>query len=142
MKSTTLTSMGVAVTLALVACSSSPIAPFVPPPPHVIANVTLSGVVSEVTPTGLVPLAGVRVFLSDVQDVETDAQGVFSFTSVWVCPCPSYPSIEAGVTKIGVWKEGFEDAVTYPPSRFGFPSPFRDITINGDTRINITLMRR
>jgi hypothetical protein len=56
-------------------------------PGYAVADVTLSGMVFEMTPTGRVPIEGARVFLSDDQDIATDSNGLFSFRPVWVCPC-------------------------------------------------------
>jgi hypothetical protein len=73
--------------------ASSPVQPLPTPQPtpggpaDAVANVTLSGVVFEMTATGPVPIEGARVFLSDDQDIATDASGSFSFKPVWVCPC-------------------------------------------------------
>ena len=52
-------------------------APPTPPsgPGYHVADVTLSGMVFEVTPTGRVPIDNVRVFLSDDQDLLTDQAG-------------------------------------------------------------------
>ena len=87
-------------------------------------GVTLSGVVSEVTLTGSVPIEGARVFLSDDQDILTDSLGFFSFTSV----CP------VGNTIIWVGKDGYDDSAAH--------AGWRVLTINGDTRLAITLVRR
>ena len=54
-------------------------------PGYAVADVTLSGVVFEMTPTGRVPIEGARVYLADDQDIGTDTNGFFSFRPVWVC---------------------------------------------------------
>jgi hypothetical protein len=127
--------------------------PLTQPPPVVVpsgpastvADVTLSGVVYEVTPTGRMPIEGVRVFLTDDQDIATDTHGFFSFRPVWVCPCSYQPWVDAGITLISVSKNGYDDPAGQPASVFGgfYAGPgWRDVTINGDTRFDIQLVRR
>ena len=86
----------------------------VPRVPH-----TLSGVVFELTPSGRVPVDGVRVHWSDHHvDDFTDATGVFSFSDVF-----------NGVTTLYVSKDGYQEGA-------------RQVPINGDTRFEIQLVRR
>jgi hypothetical protein len=123
-----------------------------------LANVTLSGVVYEMTPMGRVPIEGVPVS-SDwfhlfpappAQGVITDSQGFFSFRPVWVCPCSWAPWVDAGITSIWVDKDGYEVPAWEPASVFGRRLDpdvrpdlrLRDVTINGDTRFDIELVRR
>ena len=119
-------------------------APPTPPsgPGYHVADVTLSGMVFEVTPTGRVPIDNVRVFLSDDLDILTDANGLFSFTPVWVCPCTYPPWLAADHTIISVTKDGYTD----PPGQPELPAykgnGWRDVPINGDTRIDIELVKR
>ena len=120
-----------------------------------VANVILSGVVYEVTPMGRAPIEGVRVqsdyfHVFPTADVVTDSQGFFSFRPVWVCPCSWAPWVDAGTTSIWVEKDGFEVPAGQPASIFGrrldpeVPPDrrLRDVTINGDTRFDIELVRR
>ena len=97
--------------------ASSPVQP--PPTPQptpgdAVADVTLSGVVFEMTPAGRVPVAGARVFLSDDQDMLTDASGFFSYTPVWVCPCRHHSWLAAGNTIIWAGKDGYDDMPGQP----------------------------
>ena len=96
-----------------------------------LADVTLSGVVSEITPTGPVPVEGVRIYCEPCgaathTDASTDSDGFYSFKGVWVSP---------GIkTPIWVSKQGF----VYPSGREGWI----DVLVNGDTRFDIQLTRR
>jgi hypothetical protein len=142
--------------------SRSPTAPSTPqpeqaPPPtgsgpdtYDVADVILSGVVYEVT-----PIEGVRVqsdwwHMFPTPDVVTDSRGFFSFRPVWVCPCSAAPWVDAGITAVWVNKDGYQAPAGQPASIFhdrpGTTAPpdshLRDVTINGDTRIDIELVRR
>ena len=116
-------------------------------PPFVVANVTLAGVVFEVTPSGRVPIEGVGVSNGEGEYDVTDANGYFSLTPVWVCPCSAQPWIEAGVTLLWLWADDYLDPPGQPPSLFtrGIRNPgpgWRDVTISGDTRVELELVRR
>ena len=129
-----------------------------PPTPsfdgYSVADVELSGVVYEMTPTGRVPIAGVRVtdyfHVHRAHSAVTDAQGFFSFGSVWVCPCSWAPWVDGGITSIWVDKDGYEAPAGQPASVFerGLDPNvrrdlrLRDVTINGDTRFDVELVRR
>ena len=104
---------------------------------------------------GRVPIEGVRVLLDyfhvfPAPDVVTDSQGFFSFRPVWVCPCSWAPWVDAGITSIYVDKDGYEVPAGQPASVFGrrpgtdVPPDLRlrDVTINGETRFDIELVRR
>jgi len=134
----------------------SPTAPSTAQPPHIpqttdIANVTLSVVVYEMTPMGRVPLEGVRVYASEWASGTTDANGLFTTTPVWVCPCSFAPWVTPGITQISVEaRDPFQDSAV-PPSVFytgrdpvpaGQRWAVRDVMINGDTRIEVDLARR
>jgi len=86
------------------------------------ATFTLSGVVFEVTPTGLqVTVEGVWVTESYFHaGVWTDRNGFYSFRG---------PFGTGLNDSIGVSKEGYE-------------SGWRDVTINGDTRLDVQIVRR
>lgn len=120
-----------------------------------VADVNLSGVVYEMTPMGRVPIEGVRVQLDHfhvfpANDVVTDSQGVFSFRRVWVCPCSWAPWVDTGITTVYVDKDGYKSPTGQPASVFHHPlypdAPrdyqLRDVTIDGDTRFDIELVRR
>jgi hypothetical protein len=157
--------------VSLVGCdrasSRSPTAPSTPQPQQAprptrsgsdtyhVADVIVSGVVYEETPTGRVPIEGVHV-LSDffhvlpAANVVTDSQGFFSFRRVWVCPCSWAPWVNAGITSLWVDKDGYQGPAGQPASVFHHPlypdvrpdDRLRDVTINGDTRFDIQLVRR
>ena len=122
--------------------ASSPTAPSTSPlslvPPVVactVADVTLSGVVSEETLTGSAPIEGVRVFVSDDQDHSTDAEGFFRVAPVTVCV--------PGQLVIWVGKDGYADVTEHPAGPgFGGGDGWRVVAINGDTHLEITLVRR
>jgi hypothetical protein len=133
-----------------------------PPPPtprgfdsYDVANVTLSGVVYEMTPMGRVPIEGVLVrsdwfHMFPTPDVVTDSRGFFSVRPVWVCPCSLAPWVDAGITALWVEKDRYEAPAGMPTSTFnnrpGTTAPpdsrLRDVAINGDTRFDIELVRR
>jgi hypothetical protein len=141
--------------LILAGCSGSPTTPSVPPtaavpqgnvqtaPPSVpiytLADVTLSGMITEVTPTGQVPLEGVSVYCEPCGEIthswaSTDPQGAYSFRGVWV---------SAGTNTFSIWvtKEGYQD----PPglNEPGWPHGpgWRNVTVNGNTRLDVQLVR-
>lgn len=121
---------------------TAPSAPF-PPRPHVVANVTLSGMVYEAQTEPAIE--GVRVRLSDQIWTTTDARGFFRLQPVWVCPCSDYWWVDAGITRLTLEKEGYGDPAGVPASSFfpgREPQPgSRDIAIDGDTRIVVELVR-
>lgn len=149
------------------ASSRSPTAPSTPQPEQApqptgsgpdtydVADVILSGVVYEVTPMGRVPIEGVLVqsdwwHMFPTPDVVTDSRGFFSFRPVWVCPCSLAPWVDAGTTALWVNKDGYQAPAGQPASIFhnrpGTTAPpdshYRDVTINGDTRFDIELVRQ
>jgi hypothetical protein len=117
-----------------------------------VADVTLSGVMYEVTPTGRVPVEGAVFWSSEQASGATDITGRFHIRPVWVCPCPWASSVDAGITSIYWAKDGYEDPLGQPDSIFPesiiFPGGrrkgegWRDVKINGDTRFDIELVRR
>jgi len=113
-----------------------------------VATHTLSGMVSEVTPAGLVPIEGVLVYeyscedvsplppffsdgcpISVAQTTSTDKKGLYSFSGLY----------SGKKNSIGLSKEGFEDPRVDPN---GHEGNGQDVTINGDTRLDIQLVRR
>ena len=116
----------------------------------VVAIHTLSGVVSEVTPNGLVPVEGVLLEESSCQDVspsppffsgktcepyisqttKTDKRGLYKFSGLY--------SGQGNV--VWVSKEGFEDP--FPQHDPGNSEGGEAVTIDGDTRFDIQLVRR
>jgi hypothetical protein len=113
-----------------------------------VAIYNLSGVVSEVTPTGLVPVEGVLVHqysceevtplppffsgscpVSIFQTTKTDKRGFYSFSGLYA----------GQKNSIGVNEEGFEDPRIDPNGPEGNGE---DVTINGDTRVALHLVRR
>ena len=116
----------------------------------VVALSTLSGVVSEVTPTGLVPVEGVLLEESSCEDVassppffpgnaceayifqttKTDKRGLYSFSGLY-----------SGQGNV-VWarKDGFEDPFPqhYPENSEGGQA----VTIDGNRRFDIQLVRQ
>jgi hypothetical protein len=116
-----------------------PVGPNPNAPVYTLSRVTLSGVVSEVTPTGQTPIEGVTVECDDCGEsghtwAHTDADGLYSFTGVWV---------SSGIrTLLWVSKEGYQDPAGAPaPPGLSGPG-WREVTINGDTQFDIQLVRR
>ena len=112
-----------------------------------VVDVTLSGVVFEMTPAGRRPIEGVQFWSSEQAMGVTDAKGAFRIRPVWVCPCEWAPLAEAGMTSIQVNKEGYEDPAGLPPlfSPYAVPgvsNGWRDVKISGDMWIEIELIKR
>jgi hypothetical protein len=110
-----------------------------------IVDVTLSGVVYEVTPAGRVPIQGVSFYSSETAGGVTDINGVFKVKPVWVCPCDWSLSVEANMTAIRFEKAGYEDPPGLPKSLFDFTggsNGFRDVKIQGDTTLEVELVRK
>jgi hypothetical protein len=114
---------------------------------YYMTNVTLSGVFYEVTRTGRVPIEGVQYWSSEQAQGFTDINGSFRVRPVWVCPCSRIPSVESGITSIQWGKDGYDDPPGQPDSIFHFlpeavtsGSGWRDVKINGDTRLDIELV--
>jgi hypothetical protein len=128
--------VGLACCGAAVPTAPTTVAPPTQPPPtttgvFTLADVTLSGVVSEMTPMGPVPVEGVRIYCEPCgegthTDASTDSDGFYSFRGVWVSP---------GIkTPIWVSKKDF----LYASGRDGWT----EVSVNGDTRFDIQLTRR
>ena len=114
-------------------------------------GVSLSGLVYEVTETGPVGIAGVDVYceacgLMTHTWATTDANGVYNFSGdlangggVWLSP--------GFLTAIGVDYTGYQDPPGLPPLHgplFHISSGpgWREVLIDGDTRLDIELVRR
>jgi hypothetical protein len=83
-----------------------------------LVRFTLSGTVFEVTAAGPTPVAGVHVENSNIHDsTQTDEKGLFSVT------------VFRGDTYLYVAKTGYLDAS-------------RTVSIGGDTRVDIQLVRK
>ncbi len=110
---------------------------------NTLNGVTLFGVVFETTLTGPSPIADVLLYCDacGVEGhtwLETDANGYYSFSGdldsgggIW---------LSSGPTVLLVAKEGYHDPAGKPGTT-GFDS-VREVTINGDTRYDIQLVRR
>jgi hypothetical protein len=63
---------------------------------------------------------------------------------VWVCPSAAQPWVPAGMTFVWVLKEGYDAPPGQPRSVFGDAAAgnSRDVKIEGDTRVEIRLVRR
>ncbi len=110
--------------------------------------VVLGGKVAELTPAGPVPLEGVRVYCDQCGEVGhswvySDANGDYTFPGdlslgggVWVSP--------GYTTYLIVDKEGYQDPPGLPAPTWPTPTPagWREVTVAGDTRLDIQLIRR
>jgi hypothetical protein len=120
----------VSVTVAVLtwACGGGPViptspsaslAPTTPSAPASQLTYILSGVVFEVTPTGVMPIEGVQVEEYDRhQFATTDANGFYRISGG-----------SAGRIGVGFEKEGYQ-------------SNRSTVTVNGDTRFDIQAIRR
>ena len=95
-----------------------------------VVTYTLTGVVSEMTETGLVPIEGVQLYCDGCGSefghtfMYTDSNGFYSFS--WLYP---------GYQTLLVSKEGYRT----PP---GQTDGIFTMTVTGDTRLDIQLVRR
>lgn len=108
----------------------------------------LSGLVFEDTPDGgYLPIPGVTVYCDACGEeghstVTTDASGFYRFSGdisdgggVWVAP--------GYATYLIVTKEGYGDPPGLPATWWGGSRPgFRELTMRGDSRLDIELVRR
>ena len=115
--------------------STVPPQPIVRPAPSAPAmlDVTISGMVFELTPSGRAPIEGVILHCGACGAethawAYTDSEGVYEFVGVWPDGCPQ-PSL---VEKARVWRpSGLPTRGLPQPSRPGS----RTVTIDGDTRL-------
>lgn len=105
------------------------------------ADVTLSGVVFEVTPAGPVPIEGAWVYCELCGEQThswslTDANGFYRFTGVW--------ALGGLPTSIWTGKDEFVDPVDLPRPTPPNPSGpgWTEVRIDGDTRFDMELVRR
>jgi hypothetical protein len=119
----------VVVTVAVLtgACGASPVSPtspsasLAPTTPVAASQLTyiLSGVVFELTPTGVMPIEGVQVEEYDRhQFATTDQDGFYRISGV-----------SAGRIGVGFEKEGYQSSRS-------------TVTVNSDTRFDIQAIRR
>ncbi len=131
----------------LTTSSTIPPAGFRYPTNPTLMSVAIFGVVSEVTANGPQPIEGVDIYCDSCGEVghssvRTDATGSYRFSGdlasgggVWV---------QRGITNyLIVTKGGYQDppglpAPTWPSTLAGW----REVTIDGDTRFDIQLVRR
>ena len=111
-----------------------------------LTGVSLFGVVSEPTPNGQAPIAGVMVYCDVCGEfghtaVTTDANGYYSFNGdlasgggVW---------LSGPATALLVSKEGYQDppGMTRPAPPLPSGPGWRAVLINGDTRFDTQLVR-
>lgn len=113
---------------------------------YYMTNLTLSGMVYEMTATGRVPIAGVQLWSSEQAGADTDSNGMYRVKPVWVCPCTFAPTVASGTSTIQWSKAGYANPDWAPPTVFPWldaaGSGWRDVTISGDTRLDIELVRR
>jgi len=121
----------------------TPVTPAPTPPPSQSRPVlkpdnSLSGVVSEMTSDGLVPLAGVEIYCDACGEfghtrVTTDGNGAYDFgrDGIW--------SDAGDVIAILITKDGYNvSGGSQGPS--GWPTIY--VRINGDTRFDFQMVRR
>ena len=108
---------------------------------------SLSGLVFEITPSGPMPVPGVSVYCDACGEfghtaATTDASGVYRFSGDiarggGVGIAPGY------TTYLIVEKEGYKDPPGLPaPTWGGSGAGWRELTMTGDTRFDIQLVRR
>lgn len=93
-----------------------------------VPTYTLWGVVSEITSTGEVPLSDVEVYWSEYKGTMTDAKGEYRIDGMF-----------GGTQPIWIEKDGYTFAIDIP-HRLG--EPWRDVSVIGDTRFDVQLVRR
>jgi hypothetical protein len=118
--SVTRASMSLILALFASACDSrSPTTPRVPPvAPPPVATYTVSGIVTEMTPSGPIPVSGVRIQETSSQHFAyTDEVGLYSL-----------PGLQARTSSIWASKAGYVTGQT-------------PVTITGDTQLDIQVER-
>jgi hypothetical protein len=115
-------------------------------PPGQLTGVSLSGVVYELTPTGRTPIPQAYVYCELCSEqthmfVLADDNGFYHFSGdlangggVWLTP-----GIPTDIA-VGGYNKDYEDPPGLPLSRRG--AGWREVLIDGDTRLDIELVRR
>ena len=109
-------------------------------PSGTLLEITLSGTVYEMTPTGRVPIEGVTLYCelcgADTHTwAYTDSTGVYRFTGVWVDGRP---------TSVHIGKDGYRDPAGVPRPTPPNPSGagWREVMVSGNTRFDVELVRQ
>jgi hypothetical protein len=117
------------------ALPTAAIPPAPAPPSGPQPTYTLSGVVSEVTPTGQVPVQDVQLYCDSCGSptghtfTSTDANGTYRFS--WA---------QNGFHALLVWRSGYE--VVNPTYTLADGTAVKSARVNGDTRFDIQIVRR
>ena len=135
-----LTGCGSSASPGPTAPSTTPAPGGTPWPGGSFVDATLSGTVYEVTATGRVPIEGVALYCELCGAgthtwAYTDSYGFYRFIGVWVDGRP---------TSVHIRKDGFADPPGVPGSLPPNPSGagWREVMVNGDTRLDIELARQ
>ena len=105
------------------------------PPPTPAVMYTLSGVVSELSPTGLTPVEGVQLYCDSCGSAtghtftSTDSTGFYRFA--WT---------PAGVHPLQVWKEGYD--VVDPLAILADGTAVTNAVVEHDTWLDIRVIHR
>ena len=104
-------------------------------PHYILTDVTLSGVVFEVTPTGRVPVEGAEVYCDACgptghTSVKTNEGGFYGFRGLWLEPRVATPLI--------VRRDGYEVI----GSAGNYPAGSTSVMVSADTTFDIRLLRR
>jgi hypothetical protein len=135
----------VGLTIFMLGCENTVGAPFSPAtitaPTPVTASSVLSGVVFEITPTGRIPVEGATVYLEtcsisncpDIKsyDVRTDKDGGYRIAGVY----------DGTLNFLWVSDAVYEMAAPMAPGTCPDGCD-RVVTVNGETRLDIELVRR
>ena len=109
---------------------------------HILKPVALFGVITETTPTGDAPIAGVTVYCDLCGEkghtwTETGADGSYRFSGdlgagggIW---------LYSNQTTIWVGKDGYQDP---PGTSWGTGTGWKQVQIDGDTRFDMRLVRQ
>jgi hypothetical protein len=113
---------------------------------YTLRGVSLSGVVYELTPNGRMPIARAIVYCEPCGEqthtfATADEKGFYQFSGdlasgggVWVAPEVSTP------IAVGLYNKDYEDPPGLPTK--GYRPGWREVLIDGDTRLDIELVRR
>ena len=103
-----------------------------------VADITLSGVVCEITPTGLDPLEGATIYCDACGEqghtwAYTTSNGFYTFTGLWTT---------SGQTVLSVTKQGYDDPPGQPTLASYEGPGWRAVTLDGATQFDMQLVRR